>query len=97
MDDKKIIKFPVRPKEQVFARCPKCMGFQWEIEVDKPEVTQVLAFHCATVSCGYKISLIMTLSPKDLSNDMIFNFDPDPDNDIDEKFIFTLEDDDDTK
>lgn len=58
MNDK-IIPFPSKPA--FFARCPRCNGFQWEIEVDKPTVEKIKAFHCASPGCGFVIPLIMNI------------------------------------
>ena len=87
----KIIPFPVREKEKLFARCPNCEGFSWEIEVDGPNVEKIHSFNCATPDCGYKIPLIMSVSLNLADNEDVFNFEPDTDID---HTTFTLEDDD---
>ena len=47
------------PEARFVARCPSCLGDQWELEVDAPKIEVLEAFFCS--GCGFRVEVEMTI------------------------------------
>ncbi len=58
-----LITFPVK---EFFAQCPECGGESWNIQVDQPNVSKIVAFVCS--DCDNRVDIEVNITFKEKRN-----------------------------